>query len=303
MAKSLFPGDSDRPVLRNIAFHASRLHRCAPLPGLSADDIEQELLLDLLRRAPSFDPSKASFRTFADRIVAHRIADLTRPSARLKAERSTVPLDDQLGASGIPLVEILPDRAPSIDMAVGLRLDLERFATGLPPHLAGCCRALDEGTIGDAARKEGVHRSTFHDRVRALRAAAARAGLGLYLNHPDTSATASVCGREDNPSMEALPNMIDVHIDRGQIPHDAATLERWVTTAEAGALIGYYRGWLAHDTAPDSIDPAPAIRKLRAVARLLWSEHEAGRVLLVQRRLGDCDYLYVAVRSSQGHRP
>lgn len=299
MANSMFPGDSDRPVLRNITFQASRLHRRASLPGLSADDIEQELLFDLLRRAPAFDPSKASFPTFADRIVAHRIADLTRPSERLKADRATLPIDEPVDPTGISLIDILPDRAPAIDMAVGLRIDLERFTAGLPPHLARCCAAIDMDSVGGAARTEGVHRSTFHDRVRALRTAATTAGLGSYLNHPDISTTASVCGQEDNPSTEALPNMIDATIERGQIPFDPGELAQWIAKAAAGAMLAYYRGRLAFDTTPDAIDPAPAVQKLRAVARLLWSEQERGRVLLVQRRLGDGDYLYIAVRSSR----
>ncbi|MCW5713449.1 MAG: sigma-70 family RNA polymerase sigma factor [Bauldia sp.] len=303
MANTIFPGDSDRPVVRNINVQASRLQKHAVLPGLTADDIRQELLLDLIRRAPSFDPSKASFPTFADRVVANRIADLARPSARLTAERSTVPLDEPLGSDSLPLVEILPDRAPPIDMAVGLRVDLERFEATLPPHLAACCQVIDEDRVAEVSRRLGIHRSTFHDRLRVLRAAATAAGLGAYLNHPDISATASVCGQEDNPSKEALPNMIDVHLDRGQIPHEPAALSRWAATAEAGDLITYYRGRLAHDIAPDSIDPTPKIRKLRSVASFLWSEHEAGRVLLVQRRLGIGDYIYVAVRSSHGHRP
>jgi len=299
MANSIFPGDSDRPVLQNITFQASRLHRRASLPGLTADDIEQELLLDLLCRASSFEPSKASFPTFADRIVAHRLADLSRPSARLKAERSTVPIDERVDATGLPLVEILPDRAPPIDMAVGLRIDLARFTSGLPPHLARCFMAIDADSVGDAARTEGVHRSTFHDRVQALRTAAARAGLGTYLNHPDISTTPSVCGQEDNLAMKALPNMTYATIDRGHIPLQPRELALWIAGAAAGEMLAYYRGRLAFDTTPDAIDPAPAARKLRAVARLMWSEQDRGRVLLVQRRLGDGDYLYIAVRSSR----
>jgi len=123
----------DRRVLRNISFQASRLHRHNAIPGLSAEDIEQELLLDLLVRSDAYDPARAAFTTFADRIVTHRIADLVRPSVRLTGERATRSIDDERRPDGLPLIEILPDRAPPLDEDVGLRLDLTRFADGLAP--------------------------------------------------------------------------------------------------------------------------------------------------------------------------
>ena len=59
-------------VIRNIKYQAAKLARSGSLPGMDKEDIEQELMLDLLRRRDRFDPDRASFDTFADRVVTSR---------------------------------------------------------------------------------------------------------------------------------------------------------------------------------------------------------------------------------------
>ena len=41
-------------------------------------DIQQEMLLDLWRTLPRFDPGRASWQTFAERVAANRLASLRR---------------------------------------------------------------------------------------------------------------------------------------------------------------------------------------------------------------------------------
>ena len=100
---------------------------------MDAEDIEQDLFLDLWRRRESFDPERASFATFADRIIAPRVATLTSPTARLRAERRQVcidePLEDDLGQT---LADVLADPMAPGELDHGLALDLRRFVAGLP---------------------------------------------------------------------------------------------------------------------------------------------------------------------------
>src|SRR5690242_6348783 len=87
----------DAPTLRHIRATARRLFRSGAVPGMDQEDIQQDLILDLWYRRRAFDPSRASFRTFADRIVAHRVAALTSSTARFQAERKMVWLDRPTG--------------------------------------------------------------------------------------------------------------------------------------------------------------------------------------------------------------
>src|SRR5687767_8785286 len=90
----------DAHTLRHIRSTARRIARTGSLPSMDAEDIEQDLILDLWQRRGAFDPRRATFRTFADRIVAHRVATLTHPTTRLSAERESVSLDAPLDGDG-----------------------------------------------------------------------------------------------------------------------------------------------------------------------------------------------------------
>ena len=81
----------DPRVLKHIRTTARHLTGDKAIPGMDAQDIEQDLVLDLWRRRAAFDPSRATFRTFADRVVAHRVATLTGPTVRLAAKEQRSP--------------------------------------------------------------------------------------------------------------------------------------------------------------------------------------------------------------------
>lgn len=54
------------------------------IPGLDWDDVAQELRITLWRKLPQYKPSRASERTFADRIMQRRLIDLHRTAERKK---------------------------------------------------------------------------------------------------------------------------------------------------------------------------------------------------------------------------
>ena len=114
----------DARVIEHIRCTARRLARTAGLPGMDADDIEQDLLLDLWQRRTAYDPARASFPTFADRVVAHRVATLTSPTARIRAERGLVSLDaSDDGEDSTALVDSLADPTIPHEDERGLVLD------------------------------------------------------------------------------------------------------------------------------------------------------------------------------------
>lgn len=168
-----------RAHIRNTA---RRLAGRGGVPGMDAEDIEQDLFLDLWRRRGSFDPERASFATFADRIIAHRVATLTSPTARLRAERRQVcidePLEDDLGQT---LADVLADPMAPGELDHGLALDLRCFVAGLTPALQRCCEILLAPNLRAATVQAGVHHSSLYENARRLRRQAEAAGLKEYV--------------------------------------------------------------------------------------------------------------------------
>lgn len=192
----------DPEVVRNIRATARRLARQRAVPGMDAEDLEQDLVLDLWRRQDAFNPERASFRTFAARVVANRVANLTAGTARLRAERRTVSLHDPIEAEHPAggaelLLEVIADDGLCGEDGMAIQLDVRRFLITLSPALQRCCVALLLTTGSDAAAEAGVHRSTMHENLARLRGMATQAGLRDRADRPrrfDDRAGTCACG-------------------------------------------------------------------------------------------------------------
>lgn len=174
----------DARIRNHIHTTASRLAKCGSVPGMDAQDIEQDLFLDLWHRRLAFDPTKASFRTFADRVISNRVATLACPTIRLKAERQLAWLDQPIDDEQHTLADTLPDPAAVSDQDHGLTLDVKRFVAGLSPAMRRCCAILTTPNIREASANAGLHRSSFYENVQRLRKLAEAAGLKEYVAAP-----------------------------------------------------------------------------------------------------------------------
>jgi hypothetical protein len=187
---------------QTIRIHAHRLARATVIPGMSAADYEQQLALDLWRRLPAYRPERAALATFIDRVVRRRVCEFltAAQTAARRAERQSMSLDGAAGgeehgdnpAARLSTADRLWAHADDLEHDAGLRHDLRRFVAMLPPALKRCCSILTNGSVGEAARKEGLHRSSHYDAVARLRHKAHEAGLRDYLRHPDKSENGSV---------------------------------------------------------------------------------------------------------------
>ena len=172
-------------TLKHIRSTAKRLARSGRIRGMDAEDIAQDLFLDLWRRCPAFDPNRASFPTFADRIIAPRAASLTASTQQAQAERRQVGIDDPVeGPDGCTLADTLPDPTAPGELDHGLSLDLRRFVESLSPALQRCCAIVAAPNIRVAAAQAGTHRSSLYENARRLRKRADEAGLRIYVAGP-----------------------------------------------------------------------------------------------------------------------
>ena len=160
------------------------------------DDLQQEMMLDLLRRLGKYDSSKAGLNTFVARIVDRKISTLIRHQRQEKRDyrRPVCSLDakveDQDGqARGLD--EILSQDAFDEEVArhdrpeaerVDLRLDLTLVLDELPDDLRQLARLLQTRTVAEIARELGVPRSTLYEKgIARLRKIFEDNGLREYL--------------------------------------------------------------------------------------------------------------------------
>jgi hypothetical protein len=279
-------GGIDAAVSRNIDYHSARLVRDRVITGMDRDDYRQDFRVDLLARRKAYNARLASFRTFAERVVRHRVADLRAPTSRKTAERHIVSLDVPVSSedgNAPPLGELLLDENALDDDDMGMLIDTPHFVRALPASLRECCGILLANSVAEGAREAGIARSTAYERIADLRSRAHAAGLLIYVAEaPDTFGTAPVSG--PNP-------MAEVRTMFGSLPacRDHRDFDAWLESAAAGARIVYWRGYLALD---GGSDPGSA---LGGLARRARKASDRGLVHLVQRRLGPADFAYVAI--------
>jgi len=166
------------------------------------DDLQQEMMLDLLRRLGKYDPSKAGLSTFVARIVDRKVSTLIRHQRQEKRDyrRQVCSLDaqveDQYGeARGLD--EVLSQDAYDDEVArhdrpeaerLDLRLDLSLVLDELPEDLRQLALRLQTRTVAEIARELGVPRSTLYEKgIARLRKIFEDSGLREYLGearHP-----------------------------------------------------------------------------------------------------------------------
>ena len=193
--------DPDVPQLDDYAVQLIK-HRARQLVGRAGyteddrPDIEGDLTLDLLRRLPKFDPSRASFHTFVDRVVEHGVARLIerRKAPMRDYRREVASLNDRIEDDEGERIERgdLVDQdtylesmgQPAMPLAdhVALRVDLDRVLATLPPELRDLWERRAEGqSITDISRETGIPRGTLYERMKELRKLVEDAGLRDYL--------------------------------------------------------------------------------------------------------------------------
>ena len=192
----------DEYAVKSIRIRARQLVGKAGLVEADIPDLEQELAVDLWRRLPSYDPARATRKTFIARVVEHQVATIleARRAACRDVRREAVSLADPLvaqgdqggegwatSAGGSPVLDQDEIRRRSGSACLSeaeareLRHDLEATLRELSPDQRDLCRRILDSPMAEVALELGVPRTTLHESLRRVRAAFARAGLSPYL--------------------------------------------------------------------------------------------------------------------------
>jgi hypothetical protein len=124
-------------VVQFVRYHARKLARRRAMPGMELEDYEQDLITDLIARERRFDPARAAYPTFADRVIRHRVSTLIYlglPRRRIddQGPRATA------GGPGLETEAEAADGTFWTEDWCSLSLDLERFprtSAGTAPPL------------------------------------------------------------------------------------------------------------------------------------------------------------------------
>ena len=164
VTKSSISPDSDdhskfRPDIVAMLLRAAEVRAAAAVangkvPVADYDDIRQEIAIELWLSLPNYDASRASIRTFLE-----RIADWRSPSVILR-HRDNVIVEQLAGhqfatANGIPAVEV--------------QLDFDRILSSLEEDDRDIAQLLVEHGPTEISAMLGIARSTVYRRRRRLR--------------------------------------------------------------------------------------------------------------------------------------
>ncbi len=182
----------DAYAVTKIRFQARQLARLKTFHQIDIEDLEQELFLDLFRRLPAFDPSKAGKNTFTARVVENHAATLIKTAiaekrgAAIMHESLHATIHDGVGEP-IELGDTIPTECGlwnatgrGWDEIIDLRHDLTRAIGGLPSNLAALCGRLATETVTEVSRATGMSRPSIYDGIAKIRAALKRTAFGDY---------------------------------------------------------------------------------------------------------------------------
>lgn len=192
--KNRYQGIDDY-ALQLIKYKARQLVGRVGFTESDREDLEQEMILDLLRRLPKFDPKRAGRNTFIARIVEHKVATIIEAQKagmrdyRLCSCSLNDRLEDEEGRS-IERMETIDQedylrRTGKLSRPMSelrnLSIDLRSAVQTLPPELRELCKRLQTESVTEISRDTGIPRGTIYESIKKLRAIFEDAGLKDYL--------------------------------------------------------------------------------------------------------------------------
>lgn len=176
-----------------IRIKARQLIRTPWFERYEREDLQQELLLYVLKHIGKFNPDKAKLTTFISRIVDSHAAMLVRDRRRAKRApgffaRSIETLQENVTEEPVSGAGVLADddALRRLGLAAGdpqatreLRAAIARVIASLPSPLAEVCAGLVDGNVASVARELGISRRQVGNAIAELRRRFTAAGLDL----------------------------------------------------------------------------------------------------------------------------
>ena len=149
-----------------------------------SEDVVQELVTRVLEQLPQFDETRATLRTYQNRLIERALIDhLRREEAAKRGRRSTRRAAHRLGelADGQGDCRRRNGSRSQIERC-DLEMDLESATAVLEPEQQQLCNQIKRKPITEVADDEGVVRGTIYRRLRPIREVFDSLGLAKYLD-------------------------------------------------------------------------------------------------------------------------
>ncbi|MBF0453675.1 MAG: sigma-70 family RNA polymerase sigma factor [Magnetococcales bacterium] len=166
----------------SVRHWAQRLIQHPAFGPSDLEDLEQELMLDLHRRVPKFNPKKAGLHTFISRVLAHCAATLIQKATSSKrgGGREIISLNSNIANNheGFQLElldtvsseqDLWTDTEPSTNDLFEIRMDMQRVLNELATPLKQLAVRLLNETVTEISREMGTPRSTLYDAIGRIR--------------------------------------------------------------------------------------------------------------------------------------
>jgi RNA polymerase sigma-70 factor (ECF subfamily) len=187
----------DRETWNLIRSKAAQMTHWAGFLANDREDLEQDLAIELLRRAPAYSPQKGTWLAFVNKVLQHAAADIARHRRaarrghhKTKSLHGLVPGEPEGPTElGTTLSQREQDarrlRHPrDQEILAQLRLDMEEVLSKLPFRLRWLAELLKHHSAAEIARRLRLPRTTVQDAVGRLRRHLARSDLRHYLDNP-----------------------------------------------------------------------------------------------------------------------
>lgn len=159
---------------------AGCLARSLGLSQAEREDVQQEILLEMLERAPHFDPEKGSANTFTGMVSEHRAAEIAKEIIKNRVRVTTFSdfagvdaanddyIDGVPGEAAEGVVPLWGEDADLFANSMALR-DLETSIAYMNKEQAALFGLLESHQdLASACRASGVSTATFYRRVSEL---------------------------------------------------------------------------------------------------------------------------------------
>jgi RNA polymerase sigma factor (sigma-70 family) len=164
-----YPHDLSEYALDRIEYRVARLAQVFRLTADAADDLRQDMALELWRALPRYDAEKASEETFINRVLDlyYRHTARSLRTQRRHEAMSPAPLSAMNEWTPLTNDTRAGDRSEA-DRACEA-VDIERALATLPRKLRLICEELKHHTPRDVAQRLRMHRGSVYRAIGQIR--------------------------------------------------------------------------------------------------------------------------------------
>ncbi len=161
----------DAYALDRIEYRVQRLARVFTLSDDDADDLRQDLVLELWRALPRYDAERAGLHTYVNRVLDRAYCAIARSLRSRRSHPALTPVS----------LSVLHDRPlESPELAAAERcLDLEAALATLPRHLRIIAEELKHAAPGEVAQRLHIHRASVYRAIKRIRQHLEEHGVSL----------------------------------------------------------------------------------------------------------------------------